>query len=531
MCGILAIIQYANKKICLDSALASLNRLKPRGPDAVNYKIIKFNEEIEIFLGFTRLAIIDRSNHGVQPFSDADKHIVCNGEIYNHVQLRKDHNINTISNSDCAVLLPLIEKVGFVETIKNYIDAEFSMIYVDVVNQVITAATDRYGVRPLYYGYDKTSNTIVLSSELKAINNIEVVEQLKPNHMIEIKPDETFGLREYFSYDLLKIYPSDMTVEYIESTIRDTLTNAVKKRLVADRPIGFLLSGGLDSSLIVAIATKILGPDNIVCFSIGLEGNPDVAAAKIVTEFLGIKNHHIVTFTTNDGIDCLKDVIETIETYDTTTIRASIPQYLLAKYINENTDIKVILSGEGSDEVHGSYRYFRDAPDPNTFHTETIRLIEELYLFDNRRTDRTTAAHGLEVRVPFLDFAYVEFMTMINPRLKMHNRDIIEKKILRDSFVGYLPTEILYRSKEAFSDAVSSKEINWANSLIELAVDRQTVMRTDLVNAPKTIDAMMFTDIYMSIYPKRRNIIPHYWLPRFQKTEIVDPSARVLDCY
>ncbi len=209
----------------------------------------------------------------------------------------------------------------------------------------------------------------------------------------------------------------------------------------------------------------------------------------------------------------------------------------MAEYIRKKTNIRVLLSGEGSDEIHGSYRYFRDAPSPTEFHTETVRLLQDLCYFDNQRTDRSMAGNGLEVRVPFLDYAYVEFIMSIDPELLMYKKDYMEKQIIRGSFVGYLPNEILYRSKEAFSDAVSSDTVNWAK-YIQIMADK-IVADSDLEvanskfshNIPKTKDALYFRNIFEEIYPGRSNVIPYYWLPKFQKEEVLDPSARVLKCY
>ncbi len=307
---------------------------------------------------------------------------------------------------------------------------------------------------------------------------MEYVAPVKPNEMamVDLAPhhscSDSIEFTPYYDYNTLTPYLTKSDdIKQIHLLTREYLTNAVSKRLMADRPIGFLLSGGLDSSLIVAIATKLIDPKKIVCFSIGLVGSPDIEAAKKVVNYLGIVNHHVIPFSILTGIKEIPNVIRSIESYDITTIRASTPQYIMAEYIQNKTDIRVLFSGEGSDEIYGSYRYFRDAPTVIDFHRETIRLLEELYMFDNLRTDRTMAAHGLEVRVPFLDFKYVEFIKQLNPALLMHNSEIIEKKIIRDSFVGYLPNEILYRSKEAFSDAVSSNEVNWfkSSSLISVS--------------------------------------------------------------
>lgn len=531
MCGILCIIQ---KNQTLDQKIIDkcLETLISRGPDNQNH--IQTNN---VFLGFTRLAIMDTSNDGLQPFSNKTNHVICNGEIYNYEQLSKSLNILMKSKCDCEVILPLYEKLGFVEMIKN-IDAEFALVIYDEKQNNIYAARDRYGVRPLFYGWDTKNNIYGFSSEMKALHNIM-------DHVIPVIPNEyyifdvnNFTLQTFTYFDYKEYIKSSYIMninELIKTSINHLLTNAVKKRLHTDRPIGFLLSGGLDSSLIVAIASKILGAENITCFSIGLENSPDVIASKVVTKYLGIKNHHIINFDIDTGICYIPEVIKQIESYDITTIRASTPQYIMAKYISENTNIKVLLSGEGSDEIHGSYRYFRDAPNTEEFHLESIRLLKELYMFDNLRTDRTMSGNGLEVRVPFLDFDYVNFIMNINPEILMYTDKQIEKQIIRDSFIGYLPNEILYRSKEAFSDAVSSTEKNWFKSIQQLA--SETITESDILNSkyefnkPKTSEALYFRNIFEEFYPNRCKLIDHYWLPKFQKEEIHDPSATILKCY
>ena len=335
----------------------------------------------------------------------------------------------------------------------------------------------------------------------------------------------------YFLF-LIQVIVNNFNYDYVKQQIKKLLFRAVNKRLNADRPIGFLLSGGLDSSLILAIAAKLLKPENIVCFSIGLPGSQDIIAAQEVVEFLGVKNHHVVNFTLQEAFDTIPDVIRDIGSYDVTTIRASVPQYLLAKYISENTDVKVLLSGEGSDEIHGSYRYFRDAPDNVSFDNDRSRLLNNLYHFDNLRTDRTMASHGLEVRVPFLDFKYVEFIMSLSGEYFRHSREKMEKLIIRESFDKILPDNILFRSKEAFSDAVSNNTENWAEYIKSRAAD--LIHDNDqiyLFNPPQSVDAIYFRKIFDNYYPGCDNIIPYYWLPRFQKTIVTDPSATILECY
>lgn len=544
MCGIICLLQYGGQEINLMNALVCLDKLTSRGPDKKTYIIVKINDQLQIFIGFARLAIMDTSDAGQQPFVDeSGNHVICNGEIYNYKDLQKRYEIDLKTSSDCEILLPVFNKLGFEYTIRDELDGEFALILLDKLHSQLYAGRDRFGVRPLYYGFSNADKLIGFASELKVLHSVmEFVNQVKPNIYFNIDLDETnddlsllLHQKEYYSFDSLIANIGLDNIGYIHEQVNYYLTEAVKKRLHADRPIGFLLSGGLDSSLIVSIATRILGPDNIVCFSIGIENSPDVEAAKKVVEYLGIKHHHIVPFTVEQGLNELPEVIKTIETYDITTIRASTPQYIMAKYISEHSDIKVLLSGEGSDEIHGSYRYFRKAPNMAQFHWETLRLLEELYMFDNQRTDRTMADNGLEVRVPFLDVEYVEFITRIKPDLLMYRDDYMEKKIIRDSFKGYLPDEILYRSKEAFSDAVSSNEINWAKT-IQLVVEKE-ISNEELINhsftfnPPRTKDALYFRKVFESFYPGRDCVIPHYWLPKFQEEEVLDPSARVLNCY
>lgn len=521
MCGIFCLVVMGELNVA--NAVKCLDKLVHRGPEAIHY--VHFTvKNTEIFIGFTRLAIMDTSSRGMQPFDDNGNRVVCNGEIYNSQQLIAEYQLKVTSYCDCEVLLPLYKKVGFHRLI-DMLDAEFALVLYDADQQMIYAARDRYGVRPLFCGYNDANRSIGFASELKALDELmDIVHPVQPNHYVTVDLARCNNFARHIYFDYQYSYPNKQRINHL-------LTNAVHKRLRADRNLGFLLSGGLDSSLIVAIASRILGPHNITCFTIGLPDSSDVIAAIKVAQFLGVR-HHVVPFDIDEGFQSIPEVIRQIETYDITTIRASVPQYLMAKYINRNTDIKVLLSGEGSDEIHGSYRYFRDAPDVVSFHHESIRLLQELYMFDNLRTDRTMAAFGLEVRVPFLDHAYVDFITSINPELLMHYPDVMEKQLLRDSFNGYLPDELLYRKKEAFSDAVSSDHVNWfksiQNRVEQLITDEELATNPFTRNKPMIKEALYYRRIFAQHYPHRDDVIPHYWLPKFQSLVVLDPSAILL---
>lgn len=544
MCGIICLLQR-DKSVDVDTAHKCLSYLSDRGPDKSADKILL---DGHLYMGFTRLAIMDLTDAGLQPFEDENGIIICNGEIYNYRFLAEKYGIDLKTSCDCEVLLPLCHKIGFYSMIKDELNGEFAMVYYDKKAKKIYAARDRYGVRPLYYGHNDTG--FGFASELKALNPVMTfIEQHPPPYIYEIDvedagrhpdkvtPTNYFPDRiQYHFYEDIRT-DCEQNLDTVRERINFLLTQAVTRKLGAHRKMGFLLSGGLDSSLIVAIATKILGQENMVCFSVGVDGSPDVEASKEVVKYLGIKHHHIIPFNLEEGFDLLSDIIRDVETYDVTTVRASAPQYIMAKYIRDNTDVRVILSGEGSDEIHGSYRYFRDAPTLDDFHRERIRLVSELHWFDNKRTDRTMAHHGLEVRVPFLDFDYVDYVLKMDPKLFTHSRDHMEKILLRDSFKGYLPNSILYRSKEAFSDAVSSNELNW-KSYIEMRLedsielfDHEFTHDNSLTDKPKTKTGLYFLRLFSRHYPRRFNVLPHQWMPKFQTEDVIDPSATVLKSY
>lgn len=534
MCGIWASLLSNHADIKLLESYFQL--IKHRGPDYHSFQSI----DQQVLFGFHRLSIIDPSEQSNQPLISQDCYLICNGEIYNYQSLIKDFDLPIKTRSDCEVILHLYLKFGIEQTVK-LLDAEFAFILYDQRKQLVFVARDPFGVRPLFWG--KENDSFYFSSELMGIKFCQQVDPFIPGNyiMIDLKQNNQVNMIQYHSYFQLSKYNS-LSIDYsnAKTKIHELLTQAVKKRLMSDRPLGCLLSGGVDSSLITSIVSKLVpnAHEKLHCFTVGMVGSVDVIAAKQVAEYLNLKNHHIVEFTTEDGFNALPIVIILLGTYDVTTIRASIPQYIMSKYISKSTDIKVLLSGEGSDELFASYQYFKKAPNAIELYQDSNRLLNELYLFDNKRTDRTMSSCSLEVRVPFLDQELVKFVTGM-PSEYRQCHDKMEKTILRESFVDdYLPHEILFRSKEAFSDAVSSKEKSWYKSLVELIEKRVSEQDLELAkqiyqhNPPQTREALYYRQLFDKFYPNKSHILPHYWMPRWVDLNGKwDPSATVLDCH
>ena len=395
MCGIFATINDASQPI---NVIDRFKLLQHRGPDFSALK--KIDESVT--LGFHRLAVVDPHPESNQPLRLDDTWLICNGEIFNHAELEEKYGFEMQTKSDCEVILHLYKHFGgwksAIHRLLPMLRAEFAFVLYDRGLGTTFAARDPFGVRPLFWGHDAA--TYWFSSELKAVNFGNSV-QFPPASFITFHKGHEVTKYHTIYNETHEYLPVSRQV--IKNDINTLLRDAVKIRLMSDRPVGCFLSGGLDSSLITAIVHEHL-PD-VHCFSIGLSGGADIAAAKKVAAFLGVKNHHIVTFTVEEGFNALSAVIWHLETYDITTIRASIPQYLLSKYISENTDVKVLFSGEGADELFCGYQYSKLAPTYAHLEDDSRRLLEELHMFDNLRVDRTTAAFGLEVRIPFLDAA------------------------------------------------------------------------------------------------------------------------------
>jgi asparagine synthase (glutamine-hydrolysing) len=544
MCGIFASLSDENE----EELIPYIKKIQHRGPDASSIKqidTISFDEKIyNLIFGFHRLAIVDVSSKSMQPIVLNDLVLICNGEIFNHKELELTYNLTMTTGSDCEVILHLYDMFGrgkvALESLLKVIRAEFAFVIYDMTNKSLLVARDVFGIRPLFISCE--NNSIVVASELKALSYRKNVKPFMAGSFLIKTPKNTL----FHKYHLL--VPSINKINnshFIESSIKILLQDAVNIRLMSDRPVGCFLSGGVDSSIITALVAEKI--PHLECFSIGLDGGVDIEAAKKVVNHINASGksikHHIINFTIEEGINVLKEVIWHLETYDITTIRASVPQFLLSQYIANNTSIKVLYSGEGADEVFNSYLYSRLTKSGDLLEKDSIRLLNELYMFDNLRVDRTTAAYGLEVRIPFLDIQLVEFMMSIDTSFRTCH-DKIEKKILRDAFAdtNLLPNDILYRQKHAFSDAVSSSEQSWYKSLVshidniisdeELAIFNKNNTNSCLMNTAKSLtkEAYYYKKIFDELFPNRENVLTHYWMPKWTDTN-GDPSATVLSCF
>ena len=536
MCGI-TFYKIENDIIDNSEMYNKFMKTSHRGPD--NSCIY---QDDEIFMGFHRLSINDVSNNGNQPFSSDNIYMICNGEIYNSEYLKKKYNIQTDSESDCEIVLQLYKKIGFYNTITE-LDGVFAIILIDKsipTDIKIFASRDIIGVRSMYFGYDKNEQGMItnfgFTSELKGLIGIfSNVEQFKPSC---IWSNQNFDYQCYYNKDIIYRKNCYTDVLDIKRNVSKLLENAIDKRLMSDQPIGCLLSGGLDSSIVAALLNKKY--NNLHTFSIGLEGSTDLKYAKMVADHLNTIHHEVIV-TENEMLNVIKDDIYYIETYDTTTIRASTPMMLLSKYIQKHTNIKVIYSGEGSDEASGSYLYFHNAPNETLFRDETIRLINDLSYFDVLRCDKSVAAAGLEVRVPFLDKQFLEYYMNICPSLKIPSYGNIEKYLLRITFsegeyANLLPSDVIRRTKEGMSDGVSSLKRGWFEIIQEYANKIYTVndfeskKQNYTFNKPRTREQLWFRELFDSFFPNCEQTVPYYWLPKWSGN-ITEASARVLNVY
>lgn len=494
-----------------------------RGPD--NQTILQIEHG---FVCFQRLSIMDLSEDGNQPFVNNQHILVCNGEIYNYEQLKLAYsNYNLHSKSDCEIILALMAQHSILE-VCQLLDGEFAFVVFDKINNKVLAGRDPMGIRPLFYGRDQEK--IYFASEVKSL--VELCTEIKP-----FPPGHYFDGEQILPYQELykRVEYSQDKFTQVLNKINHKLTAAVKKRLISDAPVGFLLSGGLDSSLVCAIAQRELTKP-IKTFSVGINQDPiDAKYAKIVADYLGTE-HTEYLFSEQDVEESLRSVIYHLESWDITTIRASIGMYLICKYIRQNTNIKVLLTGEVSDELFG-YKYTDFAPSEEEFQKEAEKRVKELYLYDVLRADRCIAAHSLEARVPFGDKDFVQYVMSVQPKFKM-NKSGWGKFLLRKAFESgnYLPSEILYREKAAFSDAVGHRSVDFLKELAEKKYsDAEFKERASQFShgMPFTKESLMYREIFEEFFKGQALLIPSFWMPNkeWQNCNVTDPSARVLPNY
>ena len=508
MCGIVGAFELKENSEKLRSKVLEMSRrIRHRGPD---WSGIHSSENA--ILAHERLAIVDPTS-GKQPIYSKDKKIIlaANGEIYNHRLLRKeisDYDFST--GSDCEVILALFKKKGvdFIDDLNGI----FAFAIYDENKDEYLIARDHMGIIPLYMGWDK-KGTFFVASELKSLEGFcDKIELFPPGHYLSSKEGKLIKWykRDWENYD--NVSNNSTEIDHL----RNALSKAVKRQLMSDVPYGVLLSGGLDSSITSAVA-KIYADKRIESndlkaawwptlhsFAVGLEGSPDLKAAKKVADYIGTVHHEII-FTIQEGIDAISDVIYHLETYDVTTIRASTPMFLMARVI-KSMGIKMVLSGEGSDEIFGGYLYFHKAPNDKEFHNETVRKLDKLHQYDCLRANKALAAWGIEGRVPFLDKEFMDVAMSINPKDKMISEQRMEKWVLRKAFEDLLPKEVAWRQKEQFSDGVGYSWIDTLKEMVENEISDEIFTNSSQkfpVNPPMNKEEYYYRNIFESHFPSK----------------------------
>jgi len=565
MCGIFSIFNN-DSQVPFEAINNSFMKGNGRGPE-----FSTLQKYYKVLLGFHRLAINGLNNESNQPLVINDIVLVCNGEIYNYKELYDLMQMKPTTESDCEVIIHLYLKYGIEQTL-TMLDGEFSFVLLDnrITNSLcnnLYVARDPYGVRPLYCLRHRDYNDLIVgfSSEMKTLIDISTmnfskfkIEQFIPgtysvlqlsslvNSTWEVVKDNVPYFIPTFAYTLSNAKYTVQSTNVYKSVSHHLNTAVMKRCLATERPIACLLSGGLDSSLVTALANNFVKMRKLSLkletYSIGLAGSEDLKYARLVADYLGT-NHTEIIVTETEMFDAIPEVIHAIESYDTTTVRASLGNYLLGKYISKHSDAKVILNGDGADELCGGYLYMNKCPDNIEFDKETRRLLKDIHLFDVLRSDKSISSHGLEPRTPFLDRTFVNSYLSIPVFFRNHNNEAnIEKHVLRTSFSidnfkdfeekQLLPDEILWRRKEAFSDGVTSK----GRSLYQILQQYIALhLNTEIGDAKLRYFADIETEkyyykkLFLEFFPNCDSILPYYWMPKF--TSATDPSARTLDIY
>ena len=522
MCCVMGFLSdhYPKEKI-----VECFERTKSRGPDDT-----RIERAGSGYLCFHRLSIMGLDETGMQPFSRGKNKIVCNGELYGWRKQREaleKRGYSFISGSDCELLLPMYEEYGL--EMFRYLDSEFALILYDGESGQLIAARDPIGIRPLYYGYFP-DGAVAFASEAQDLTGLcEKIMPFPPGHYYA---DGKFT--RYADLTTVSEHLSD-DLETVCSNIREKLIAGVEKRLDSDAPLGFLLSGGLDSSLVCAISSRLLGK-KVRTFAIGMDKDPiDLKYAQIAADYIGAE-HTAFHMTREDVLEALDEVVRLLGTWDITTVRASLGMYLCCKAIHEHTDIRVLMTGEISDELFG-YKYTDFAPSPEAFQAESKKRIDELHMYDVLRADRCISVNSMEARVPFGDLEFVRYVMSADPSLKM-NRYSMGKYLLRHAFENdhILPDEILWRQKAAFSDAVGHSMVDDLKEYAETVYDDKAFAEGCAKYSycrPFTKESLLYRDIFEKHYPGQAEMIADFWMPNkeWEGCNVDDPSARVLSNY
>ena len=521
MCSIMG---YCSRSAAFDVFMEGFEKTISRGPD--DTRVVETGDGL---LGFHRLSIMGLTPSGMQPFKYGNSYVVCNGEIYGFEKLKEELSVKYTfeSESDCEILLPLYQEYG--TDMFHMLDAEFACIIYDGEAREFIVARDPIGIRPLYYGYDK-EGAVIFASEAK--NLVGLTEKIMP-----FPPGHYYKGGQFICYcDIAKVDTVCRDdLETVCKSIHDKLVAGVEKRLVADAKVGFLLSGGLDSSLVCAIAAK-KSTEPIKTFAIGMsEDAIDLKYAKQVADYIG-SDHTEVYMTPDEVLSSLEAVIQLLGTYDITTIRASMGMYLVCKAIHEQTDIRVLLTGEISDELFG-YKYTDFAPDARAFQEESQKRIHELHMYDVLRADRCISVNSLEARVPFGDLDFVKYVMAVDPELKLNTYGK-GKYLLRHAFEqgGYLPDEILWREKAAFSDAVGHSMVDYLKKYAQKQytdAEFESRCKSYTHARPFTKESLLYREIFEKYYPGQAEMVADFWMPNreWEGCDVNDPSARILSNY
>lgn len=523
MCSIMG---YEGKDIRIEDFSEGFERSKRRGPDMS--RIIETEKGI---MAFHRLAIMDLEESGMQPFELDGDYVVCNGELYGFRQKKKElqeKGYKFTSDSDCEIILPMYRELG--TEMFSELDAEFAMIIYDGKTGTFIAARDPIGIRPLFYGKSESGKMLFASEAKNLMGLTDRIMPFPPGHYYK---DGEF--HKYMDVTETDICAED-DIDVICGNIREKLIAGVAKRLDADAPLGFLLSGGLDSSLVCAIAQKLMPEKPIRTFAIGMAKDAiDLKYAKETAEYIG-SSHTEIIITTEDVLEALEEVIDSLGTYDITTIRAGVGMYLICKAIRRTTDVRVLLTGEISDELFG-YKYTDFAPSPEAFQQESVKRISEIYMYDVMRADRCISDNSLEARVPFGDLDFVKYVMSIAPEKKM-NVYGKGKYLLRKAFEGdYLPHDILFREKAAFSDAVGHSLVDdikaYAEEYYSDEEFRRGCEKYTYHSKPFTKESLLYREIFEKKYGGQAHMVDDFWMPNreWEGCDVDDPSARKLSNY